>query len=153
MTPGRLTGTGLTAERGHPRRYWWTGSARDRRDRFYTLFSRFVRVEARRQAVIVPIAVLPEVDYLVTQRAGPRIAVDLLERIVVSDLHVEHLAPDDFPRILELMRQYADNSIGFVDASIVAVAERLGVRRVLTLDRRPLGPIRPRHCPALDILP
>jgi hypothetical protein len=57
------------------------------------------------------------------------------------------------PRILELMRQYADNAIGFVDASIVAVAERLGVRRILTLDRRHFGQIRPRHCDALDILP
>ena len=51
------------------------------------------------------------------------------------------------------MRQYADSNIGFVDASIVAVAERLDIRKVLTLDRRHFGVIRPRHCPALDILP
>jgi uncharacterized protein len=59
----------------------------------------------------------------------------------------------DFPRIVELMRQYADNGIGFVDASVVAVAERLNVRTVLTLDRRHFGAIRPRHCTALEILP
>jgi uncharacterized protein len=33
------------------------------------------------------------------------------------------------------------------------MAERLGVTRLLTLDRRHFGLIRPRHCPALDILP
>ena len=48
---------------------------------------------------------------------------------------------------------YADNPIGFVDASIVAVAERLGVRQVLPLDRRHFGQIGPRHCDALDLLP
>jgi predicted nucleic acid-binding protein len=125
----------------------------DRADRFHGLFSRFFRVEPRREAVIVPITVLPEVDYLVTQRAGPHVAADLVERIIGSELHVEHLVPDDFPRIVELMRQYADSNIGFVDASLVAVAERLNVRKILTLDRRHFGPIRPRHCPALEILP
>lgn len=125
----------------------------DRRDRFHAVFSRFFRVEPRRQAVIVPITVLAEVDYLVAQRAGPHIAADLVERVTTSDMHLEHLEAGDFPRIVELMRQYADSNIGFVDASIVAVAERLGVRRVLTLDRRHFGAIRPRHCPAFEILP
>jgi predicted nucleic acid-binding protein len=51
------------------------------------------------------------------------------------------------------MRQYADSDIGFVDASIVAVAERLNVRKIVTLDRRHFGLIRPRHCEAFAILP
>ena len=125
----------------------------DRRDRFHALFRRFFEVEPRRQAVIVPITVLTEVDYLVSQRAGPGVAADLIERVTASDLHVEHLIAEDFPRIVDLMRQYADNRIGFVDASVVAVAERLGIRMVLTLDRRHFGVIRPRHCASLDILP
>ena len=101
----------------------------------------------------MPITILAEVDYFVTQRVGPLIAASLVERVTTSDLYVEHLMGEDFPRIVELMRQYADSSIGFVDASIVAVAERLGIRRVLTLDRRHFGPIRPRHCQVFDIVP
>lgn len=68
-------------------------------------------------------------------------------------MQIEPVLPVDLPRIIELMRQYADSDIGFVDASLVAVAERLGIRRVLTLDRRHFGLIRPRHCPALEIVP
>lgn len=68
-------------------------------------------------------------------------------------MHVEQLTAEDYPRIVDLMRQYADASIGFVDASVVAVAERLDIRSILTLDRRHFGPIRPNHCPALDLLP
>jgi hypothetical protein len=39
-----------------------------------------------------------------------------------------------------------------VDASIVAIAERPWVKKILTLDHRRFSLIRPRHCPALDIL-
>ena len=88
-----------------------------------------------------------------SQRVGAVAASAFVERITTSELRWEFLSRDDFPRIVELMRQYADSNIGFVDASIVAVAERLGVSRLLTLDRRHFGLIRPRHCPALEILP
>ena len=36
---------------------------------------------------------------------------------------------------------------------LVAVAERLKIRRVLTLDRRHFEMIRPRHCASFEILP
>ena len=125
----------------------------DRRDRFHSWFRRFFTVDARLQPLILPVTILPEVDHLVTQRVDHRAAIRLVELVVQSDMHVEMLQQVDFPRIVELMRQYADNGIGFVDASVVAVAERLNVRTVLTLDRRHFGAIRPRHCATLEILP
>lgn len=73
--------------------------------------------------------------------------------IIDGDFRLESLTAVDLPRILELMRQYADSNIGFVDASIVAVAERLNIRQVITLDRRHFGLIRPRHCLTFTILP
>jgi predicted nucleic acid-binding protein len=36
---------------------------------------------------------------------------------------------------------------------IVAIAERLNITRVLTLDRRDFQLIRPKHCSAFEILP
>ena len=51
---------------------------------------------------------------------------------------------------------YADANIGFIDAAIVAIAaiaERLGATRLLTLDRRDFGIIRPRHVAAFELLP
>jgi uncharacterized protein len=45
----------------------------------------------------------------------------------------------------ELVRSHADLPLGAVDASVVAIAERLGVRRVATLDRRDFSVVRPRH--------
>jgi predicted nucleic acid-binding protein len=51
------------------------------------------------------------------------------------------------------MARYADSRIGFVDAASAALAERLAVVRVYTLDRRDFTILRPRHAPAFEILP
>lgn len=47
----------------------------------------------------------------------------------------------------------ADFPLGAVDASVVAVAERLGTDLVVTLDRRHFGAVRPLHAEALRLLP
>ena len=125
----------------------------DRRDRFHFVCRRFFEEHAQFETLIVPVTVLPEVDYLVSRNMGAEAAASFLEQITTGELQWEFMSVDDFPRITELMRQYADSNIGFADASIVALAERLGIRRIPTLDRRHFGPIRPRHCAALDILP
>jgi len=59
----------------------------------------------------------------------------------------------DLERANAILAQYADNRLDFVDATIVAIAERLNVKQILTLDRRHFGAIRPLHCHALTILP
>ncbi len=59
---------------------------------------------------------------------------------------------EDCSRAAEILHIYAEAKIGFVDASLVAVAERLKIRRVLTLDRRHFDMIRPRHCDCFEIL-
>ncbi|MFN4862237.1 MAG: VapC toxin family PIN domain ribonuclease, partial [Pseudanabaena sp.] len=45
------------------------------------------------------------------------------------------------------------SQLDFVDAVIVAIAERLRITRVLTLDRRDFSIMRPRHCDYFEILP
>jgi len=47
----------------------------------------------------------------------------------------------------------ADFPLGVVDASVVAVAERLETDTVITLDRRHFSAIRPRHCAHFRLLP
>jgi predicted nucleic acid-binding protein len=59
----------------------------------------------------------------------------------------------DIARAYEIMTIYADTPIGFVDASIVALAERYKIRQVLTLDRRHFAMFRPRGLGYLELLP
>ena len=56
-------------------------------------------------------------------------------------------------RIAELISKYADLPLGLVDASVVALAEQLGVQEIATLDRRHFSVVRPHHVNAFTRLP
>ena len=53
----------------------------------------------------------------------------------------------------ELARTYADARLDPTDVSVIALAERLNVTQVATLDGRDCRIVRPRHCEALTLLP
>jgi uncharacterized protein len=99
----------------------------------------------------VPALVVAETTYLVGKRFGMHAEADFLRSARVLD--VEGPTPDDFERMAELVDQYADFPLGGTDASVVALAERLGASVIVTLDRRHFGAIRPRHCDAFELLP
>jgi hypothetical protein len=61
--------------------------------------------------------------------------------------------PADWERIGQLLEQYADLPLGTVDALVVAACGRPRARELATLDRRQLGAVRHRHCPALMLPP
>jgi predicted nucleic acid-binding protein len=68
---------------------------------------------------------------------------------------VASLAPttDDYDRMADLVGQYASLPLGAADASVVAIAERLGVARIATVDRRDFTVVRPHHVPAFELIP
>lgn len=53
----------------------------------------------------------------------------------------------------ELVRKYADFPLGAVDAAVLAVAERLEIQEVATLDLRHFSAVRTRHSTPLGLLP
>lgn len=105
------------------------------------------------ETLIVPVTVLSELDYLITSRLGIQAEIAILRSIDANEFRLENLELTDFRRAIEIIQRYAGSDVGFVDASIAAIAERLGVRRILTVDRRHFGMFRPRHCPAFDLVP
>jgi hypothetical protein len=110
-------------------------------------------IEAAEEALVIPAPVLVEVDYWVHQRLHPGVFVALVDDIVTGAYRVEDLAPEDYRRVGEICDRYADADIGFVDAAVLAVVERLQERRLATLDRRHFGILRPRHVDVLELLP
>jgi predicted nucleic acid-binding protein len=101
--------------------------------------------------LVVPGLVVAEACYLVGTRLGPGAEAALLRGL--SQLEVECPIADDWSRIAELVEQYADFPLGATDASVLALAERLGASLVVTLDRRHFGAVRPRHLKSLTLLP
>src|SRR5690348_1249674 len=104
-------------------------------------------------ALLMPVTVLAEADYLITTRLGPSVALAVLRSIAAGEFRLEQITNTDLVRCTELLEQYADSRLGFVDVSIIALAERLNIARVLTLDQRHFRFVRPRHCVAFDVAP
>jgi uncharacterized protein len=74
----------------------------------------------------------------------------LLERGAVKLLHLDSA---DFPRIRELMRKYADRRMDLADAALVRVAEREGIRKIFTMDRRDFSVYRLHDRARFDLIP
>ncbi len=108
---------------------------------------------ANREPVLVPVTVVPEVCYLIATRLGAAYEVEFVRALAAGDPAVEPLADADLSRVVELMEAYADLPLGFVDATIVALAERLNVATILTTDRRHFSVVRPAHVPRLTLVP
>ncbi len=53
----------------------------------------------------------------------------------------------------ELLEAAREHRPRLADAALVAMAERLGVHRIATFDRRPIAVFRPRHSRAFDLEP
>jgi predicted nucleic acid-binding protein len=100
---------------------------------------------------VIPVLVIAEVVYLVGERLGSRAEARFLSDLASGEFAVEAVHPADWERIAELVAQYGDMRLGTVDASIVAAAERLGITRIATLDRRHFTVVRPRHVAAFEL--
>ena len=110
-------------------------------------------LEANRDDLVVPVSALPEAAYLLAAHLGAAAERQLVQAVLNGELAVEQLISADLRRALELLHQYEKARIGFVDATVIAVAERLKIARILTTDRRDFSLIRPRHCKVFDLLP
>jgi hypothetical protein len=108
-------------------------------------------LDGAREPLVVPAPVLPEVDFWVAKHLGVGPMVALLKDIANGAFVVENLDRKDYVRVAEILDTYAD--VGFVDASVLAVAERLGEGKIATLDRRHFAMLRPRHVRAMRLVP
>lgn len=107
-----------------------------------------------RGPLVVPAPVLTEVCYLLEKRGrGVEAEARFLEALAAGELDLVPTDPADLARMAELIQTYADLPLGAVDASVVAIAERLGVRQVATLDRRDFSVVRPRHARVFVVVP
>jgi len=111
------------------------------------------RVRRAEDTIALPQSVLAEVGYMFTRELGNRAMAEFLRRLNETKYRVVPLEMEDFARTADILDQYADSRIDFVDATIVAVAERLRVTRILTLDQRDFHIVRPKHTPHFELLP
>lgn len=86
--------------------------------------------------------VLAEFDFLLTKYAGGKAAV-AAAREIAGSVQIEDFPAPEVQAAADVMETYADLALGMTDASIVVLADRVGTARILTLDRRHFGVVRP----------
>jgi predicted nucleic acid-binding protein len=108
----------------------------------------------RSQSVIyLPQITLAEVAYLLTRTGGNEATAHFLDGLSRTKYRLVALEEDDLVRVAQLLKQYATARIDFVDTTVVAIAERLGITKILTVDQRDFRMVQPIHCPYFEILP
>ena len=103
--------------------------------------------------VIVPAPVIVGVCWLLGRRVSPTAEAAFLAGLRHDDPRIEALVAADYERSAELVAAYADLDLGFVDASVVAVAERLGIETVATINHRDFRVTRPSHVDTFILVP
>ncbi len=103
--------------------------------------------------LVISVSVAIETSFLIERHLGPSAEAAFLGSLAPTGIVVEQLGQDDLTRMAELVGTYADLPLGAVDASLVAVAERLGATTLATLDRRHFAVVRPRHTTAFTLVP
>jgi predicted nucleic acid-binding protein len=97
--------------------------------------------------------VLIEFDHFASRQRDRQAVNVLLDNIERGAYEVENLLVSDYRRIDQILETYADLRVGFVDAAVLAIVERLREPKLATLDHRHFSVMRSRHVDALELLP
>jgi uncharacterized protein len=100
-----------------------------------------------------PVTVVTETAWFLEDRHGPSAESSFLRLITTGVLDPIDLTATDWERCVEMIDTYLDLGLGVVDASIVAVAERLGLTTIATMNTRDFRVVRPAHIDTFELLP
>lgn len=108
-------------------------------------------LESRELDLVVPALVVAEVAYFLDRLYGPSAEAAFLRGL--EDLDVEAPLQEEWPAIADFVERYGNFPLGTVDASIIAVADRLGTDLVVTLDYRHFRAVRKSDGRPFRLLP
>lgn len=112
----------------------------DRDDKHHGTVKRIY--EAAPDQWVLPWAILPEVDYLLASQIGRRAEEAFVKDLADGLYIVEWGRESDLDAAQQLCHQYRSLALGLVDATVMAVTERLRARAIATLDLRHFGAVR-----------
>jgi uncharacterized protein len=103
--------------------------------------------------MVLPAPIVAEVGYLLGARAGARAESVFLRSLADHDFTPVELVTSDYVRMADLVEKYSTLPLGTSDASVIALAERLDINEIATLDHRHFAVVRPRHAANFMLLP
>lgn len=106
-----------------------------------------------RERLVTTWPVLTETTHLLAARGHADLPARFLERCFAGAVDIFEPDTQARPRMLELMRRYAQLPMDLADASLVVLAERLGHGRILSTDQRDFESYRwKQHQPFENLL-
>lgn len=105
------------------------------------------------EPLLLPAGALVELDHVLQRELGPAASRAVVEAVIAGAIGLVAPTAGDLARALQLLDEAAEHRPRLADALLVAAAERLGIWRIATFDRRPLAVFRPRHVRAFDFEP
>jgi predicted nucleic acid-binding protein len=121
----------------------------DRSDDWHARAHTLLRTEPH--GLILPAPVIPEIDHLLGARLGDRSRLTFYSGITGGHFLVAEFPRQLYGRVADVNKQFADLSLGFVDAAVAILADTLDVRRVATTDRRHFTPLAAHF--SLELVP
>ncbi len=126
-------------------------AAGDRRSRHRDACTAVLVEHAHELAATTP--VIAETAWLLLDRAGPAAQARFISLVTTGQVEPVELTASDWNRVLQLVTTYADLGLDIIDASIIAVAERLHHTTIATLDHRDFRTVQPAHTDAFRLIP
>lgn len=123
----------------------------DRHDRHHAALRD--AIERERGAILIPSAILVEIDYMVRTKLGIGAELDLLGDIQAGAFTLESFTAGDLAHSRRLIEQYRNLDLGLADAAVIAAAERLHIKRILTVDERDFRAVRASDGTPFTLLP
>ena len=105
--------------------------------------------ESDPQAWVLPWAILPEVDYLLSAHVGVKAEDAFFADLARGAFSVEWGTDQDLTNGHRIATRHKDLKIGLVDAIVIAIAERLRPAAIATLDLRHFAAVPIRGNPKL----
>lgn len=110
-------------------------------------------LESHPGPLVTTALVTVEAGWLIRRQLDQRAEALLYETIAQGQIAVEDLIARDWTRVSELVSTYSNIGLDAADASIVAIAERLGQHVIATLDERDFRIVKPNHTDAFQLVP
>lgn len=128
----------------------WLAAADRRSDRHHDCVAVLASHAGRLAA---PVPVIAETSWLILDRLGTDAHQQFLGLTGSRQLEPLDLESVDWARSTELCDTYRDLHLDLMDASLVAIAERLGLTTIATMNHRDFTVVRPAHCDAFELIP
>jgi predicted nucleic acid-binding protein len=110
-------------------------------------------VMAESGAILVPVAILAELDYFLRTRLGQQAEERFLDGLLQGSFTLHPFTLEDAAECKRILIRYRDLDLGLAGASVIATAERTGVRRILTVDTRDFRAVQSSRGEPFELLP